>query len=197
MRSSRIRWHLTLMLLIPLFVGCGANGSTSSGQPKGPQLTVAGSPSLRVTDTVGKSLTKEQRDELVKNCKQESGVPGTNEDCKNSMPSLNPPCGPTDQYCIYGGSIVGDPNMAVLKLVERGANGSTCEDQQIDVCHGIVVSRAVAAPLLGPPRAPSATPVTPTSPSPSTSEYTSPESTTPESTTPESTTPESLTSRSS
>ena len=184
MPSVRTMWIATIYPLALFLAGCGGGaavgdgGSSPSGQP---QLTVAGRPSVRVTDTVGVSLTKEQRDNIIKKCKQHAGVPGTNEDCQTLIATIaivvdNSPCTSVNP-CLLIGILVDNPNIAVMKVVEQGHDGSTCADQQIDACVGITVQRDVAAPLLEKSRTSTSTSGTP---SPTSSDTTPSDSETPE-----------------
>jgi hypothetical protein len=150
--------------LTVLIAGCGSTGIAGS-----PSLTVtvSGSPSARVTDVTGYSLTKKQLNTIIKDCAK-AGVPGTSQRCKDQEKEVRrqPRCGTRSEYCLIAGSIVGT-DLGILKLRDQPSGGSRCGSGAGALCAGVVVPVSVIRPLTG------ASPAS-SSPSPSPSATTTP-----------------------
>lgn len=134
MRFSRC-WILGVVVLA-LSTGCGGAGDDP---PDDAVQVTFGDDFEQVTDTAAVSLTPEQKDEILARCKESAGVPGSNDDCLDSLPSILPPCRASDKWCLYGG-VLGDSDTGVLRVVDQESEEPACDDA---VCTGITVPVSV------------------------------------------------------
>jgi hypothetical protein len=159
MRHARSRAIIAAAVLALALGGCGHSGSTSVPEVT---LTVPGSPSAHVTDVVARGLTKEQADRIHKQCQKAAPIPGTDEDCMNSIPRELPPCTPQNDFCIRVALISGTKSAVIQVSPPQSGSSPACAGSNAVLCEGIIVPAIVVAPLIGT-----------SAPSPTTSETTS------------------------
>jgi hypothetical protein len=149
MTRAPIRMMVLAAVLTVVILGCSSAGSAPAPAPT-PTITVSGSPSARVTDVAGYSLTQTQLNTLISACNQGAGVPGTDLDCRNDESQIvrEPPCLRQSYYCVYAGRIAGTV-LGILQLRDQQPDGSTCGTAAAALCAGVVVPIAVVGPLTG------------------------------------------------
>lgn len=175
MLISRLGWSLGTLLAFVVCAGCGSSGD--DGPVDQNDITFGSEfEAVSVTDTAAGALTEEQVEEIRAKCEDGAGVPGSNDDCLNSLPNLLPPCRTADQWCVYGGVLSGE-NAGVIRVVEQGGEAKSCPDP---VCSGITVPVGVVDVLV----VEEETDTTSSTTSTPTTDTTAPTTTTPSTTTP-------------
>jgi hypothetical protein len=149
MTRAMIRMIVPAAALTVLVLGCGSSGNAGA---RSLTITVSGSPAARVTDVAGYSLTQKQLNTIIKDCDEDSGVPGNGASlqCRDEEEYLQhlPPCTLQSSHCLIVGRIVGT-DLGILQVRGQQSDGSKCANGAGAFCAGVVVPVKVIRPLTG------------------------------------------------
>jgi hypothetical protein len=112
--------------------------------------TILDGPTGSVTDQSAYELTPEQLDALREKCKEAAPIPGTNDDCLNSIPRELPLCKPKSAICLWTGRLPG-VDMGAIKVEDRRPGSLACQSDKAVLCKGITVPVYIIGSLANKP----------------------------------------------